>query len=221
MPNEKIFIAVAGNIGSGKTTLTTMLSEKFGWTPHFEVVQDNPYLADFYQDMARWAFPLQIFFLTHRFTAHRQVSQGTCSAIQDRSIYEDAHIFARNLYEQGVMQERDYRTYQELYQTLCGFLTPPDLVVYLKKSVPSLEKQIAKRARAYEQKIPTNYLTSLNDYYNDWMETYSLGKKLIIPSDDLDFLKNQNDFDSLSEQIFEALGQRDLFLTPERGKKRT
>src|ERR1700746_1248680 len=135
LSNEKIFIVVAGNIGTGKTTLTQMLSKRFGWTPHFECVAENPYLADFYKDMSRWSFPLQIFFQKNRFRAHQKITAGTDSAIQDRSIYEDANIFARNLYETGHMQERDYRNYLDLYQTMCDFLTPPDLVIYLRKSL--------------------------------------------------------------------------------------
>lgn len=216
MPNEKIFIAIAGNIGTGKTTLTHMLSERYGWTPHFEATQDNPYLADFYKDMGRWSFPLQIFFLNNRFQAHRNVSLGTSSAVQDRSIYEDANIFARNLYEQKFMEKRDYDNYLNLYAAMCQFLTPPDLVVYLKKSLPSLKSRIAMRGRDYEKDIPTEYLANLNRYYDDWMENYSIGKKLIIPSDGLDFLKNPKDFEYLSDLIFEALGQRDLFLQPAR-----
>lgn len=208
---NKIFIAIAGNIGTGKTTLTNMLSRRFGWEAHFEVVADNPYLADFYKDMARWSFPLQIFFLNHRFGAHQRVTQGANSAIQDRSIYEDANIFARNLYEQGMMEERDYKNYLELYNSMTSFLTPPDLVVYLRKSLPRLKEQITLRGRDYEKNIPDDYLMNLNRYYNDWMESYSLGKKLIIESDDLNFLKNPEDFDFICQNIVSALDQRDLF----------
>lgn len=208
---NKIFIAIAGNIGTGKTTLTNMLSRRFGWEAHFEVVADNPYLADFYKDMARWSFPLQIFFLNHRFGAHQRVTQGANSAIQDRSIYEDANIFARNLYEQGMMEERDYKNYLELYHSMTSFLTPPDLVVYLRKSLPRLKEQITLRGRDYEKNIPDDYLMNLNRYYNDWMESYSLGKKLIIESDDLNFLKNPEDFDFICQNIVSALDQRDLF----------
>ena len=209
---QKIFIAIAGNIGTGKTTLTNMLSRRFGWEAHFEVVADNPYLADFYKDMARWSFPLQIFFLNHRFQAHQLVTQGANSAIQDRSIYEDANIFARNLYETGMMEERDYKNYLQLYQSMVSFLTPPDLVVYLRKSLPKLKEQIALRGRDYEKNIPDEYLTNLNRYYNDWMETYELGNKLIIDSDDLNFLKNPDDFELVCQNLVSALDQRDLFL---------
>lgn len=212
MSSQKIFIAIAGNIGTGKTTLTNMLSRRFGWEAHFEVVADNPYLADFYKDMSRWSFPLQIFFLNHRFKAHQLVTEGANSAIQDRSIYEDANIFARNLYETKMMSERDYRNYLDLYESMVSFLNPPDLVLYLRKSLPKLKEQITLRGREYEKNIPDDYLSSLNRYYDDWMSTYSLGKKLIIDSDDLNFLKNPEDFEHVCQKIVGALDQRDLFL---------
>lgn len=212
MAGGKIFIAVAGNIGTGKTTLTQLLSRKFGWESHFEAVAENPYLADFYADMNRWSFPLQIFFLNNRFRAHQAISQGSNSAIQDRSIYEDANIFARNLYEQGQMEERDYRNYLELYQAMCEFLSPPDLVIYLRKSLPKLKERIAMRGRDYEKNIPDEYLANLNRYYDDWMHRYDQGNKLIIDSNEMDFLNNPKDFDYLCRQIVGALDQRDLFL---------
>jgi deoxyadenosine/deoxycytidine kinase len=209
---SKIFVAVAGNIGTGKTTLTQMLSRRFGWTPHFESVTNNPYLSDFYADMGRWSFPLQIFFLNHRFKAHQQISQSTDSAIQDRSIYEDASIFARNLYEGGQMEERDFQNYLNLYEVLCGFLTPPDLILYLRKSLPCLKRQIQLRGRDYEKSIPDRYLEDLNRFYDDWMQNYSLGHKLIIDSDGLDFVARPEDFEKICSQILESLDQRDLFL---------
>jgi deoxyadenosine/deoxycytidine kinase len=212
LATEKIFIAVAGNIGTGKTTLTHRLSKRFGWEPHFEAVADNPYLADFYRDMGRWSFPLQIFFLNNRFKVHQSVSEGTNSAIQDRSIYEDANIFARNLHEQGFMEERDYRNYLELYGVMCSFLSPPDLVIYLKKSLPKLKERIAMRGRDYEKSIPDEYLFNLNHYYDEWMQNYNLGKKLIVESDELDFLNNPQHFDDLTRRILGALDQRDMFL---------
>lgn len=212
MGTQKIFVAVAGNIGTGKTTLTKMLSERFGWEAHFECVTENPYLADFYADMARWSFPLQVFFLNNRFRAHQKVTQGADSSIQDRSIYEDANIFARNLYEQGLMEKRDYHNYLELYEAMSSFLTPPDLVIYLRKSLPKLKEQIAKRGRDYEKNIPEDYLINLNKYYDDWMHSYSLGKKLIIDSDGLDFCKSSEDFDHVAKNILNVLDQRDLFL---------
>ena len=212
LSSQKIFIAIAGNIGTGKTTLTNMLSRRFGWEAHFEVVADNPYLSDFYDDMSRWSFPLQIFFLNHRFKAHQRVTEGANSAIQDRSIYEDANIFARNLYEQKLMSERDYRNYLDLYQSMIAFLSPPDLVIYLKKSLPKLKEQITLRGRDYEKNIPDDYLANLNRYYDDWMLNYDLGKKLVIESDHLNFLKNPEDFEGICQKLVSALDQRDLFL---------
>jgi deoxyadenosine/deoxycytidine kinase len=212
LSSQKIFIAIAGNIGTGKTTLTNMLSRRFGWEAHFEVVADNPYLSDFYKDMSRWSFPLQIFFLNHRFKAHQLVTEGANSAIQDRSIYEDANIFARNLFETKMMSERDYRNYLDLYESMVAFLNPPDLVLYLRKSLPKLKEQITLRGREYEKNIPDDYLSSLNRYYDDWMSSYSLGKKLVIDSDDLNFLKTPADFELVCQKIVGALDQRDLFL---------
>jgi deoxyadenosine/deoxycytidine kinase len=210
--DQKIFVAVAGNIGTGKTTLTKMLSQRFGWEAHFEVVAENPYLADFYRDMRRYSFPLQIFFLNSRFKAHQMVTERTNSAIQDRTIYEDAAIFARNLFEQGQMEERDYQNYLELYRVMASFLSPPDLIIYLRKSLPKLKERIAQRGRDYEKNIPDEYLSSLNRYYDDWMDSYDVGKKLIVESDHLDFIDRPEDFDQLCLQIVDNLPQRDLFL---------
>lgn len=217
MANGKIFVAVAGNIGTGKTTLTQLLSKRFGWDAHFEAVTDNPYLADFYADMNRWSFPLQIFFLNNRFRAHQTISAGSDSAIQDRSIYEDANIFARNLYESGAMEERDYRNYLDLYNVMCQYLTPPDLVIYLRKSLPKLKERITMRGRDYERGIPEEYLMNLNRYYDDWMLNYDMGKKLIIESDKLDFLHVPEDFDDVCRRIMNALDQPDLFLGKSEG----
>lgn len=212
MAGGKIFIAVAGNIGTGKTTLAQMLSNRFSWTAHFESVTDNPYLADFYADMGRWSFPLQIFFLNNRFKAHQKISSESNSAIQDRSIYEDANIFARNLFETGFMQERDYKNYLDLYSVMCQYLNPPDLVIYLRKSLPKLTQQISKRGRDYERNIPHEYLSNLNRYYDEWMVKYDLGKKLIIDSDGLDFVAHPEDFEKIAQSILAQLDQRDLFL---------
>lgn len=208
------FITIAGNIGAGKTTMTRLLSERFGWRPHFEAVSENPYLSDFYSDMHRYSFNIQVFFLNHRFRAHQAIVQGGHSAIQDRSIYEDAHIFARNLYEQGKMETRDYHNYLALYKTLCSFLEPPDLMIYLKKSLPVLKERIAERGRDFEKNIPDEYLADLNRYYEEWMADYSVGKKLIIDTDDLDFLHNADHFEWICQKIVDQLDQRDLFLTP-------
>lgn len=220
MSQQKIFVVVAGNIGTGKTTLTQMLSREFGWDSHFEAVADNPYLADFYTDMGRWSFPLQVFFLNNRFKTHQGIATGTTSAIQDRSIYEDANIFARNLRETSVMSERDYLNYLDLYETMCKFLTPPDLMIYLRKSLPNLKQQIQKRGRDFEKNIPDEYLSSLNRYYDEWVSKYTLGKKLVIESDNLDFVKNPEDFNKISKQVIEQLDQRDFFLDS-RGVRRS
>lgn len=214
MTSPKIFIAVAGNIGTGKTTLTKMLSERFSWKAHFEVVADNPYLADFYSDMSRWSFPLQVFFLNTRFKSHQNITEGTHSAIQDRSIYEDANIFARNLYEKGNMEKRDFDNYIALYHAMNEFLSPPGVIVYLKKSLPRLKERITQRGRDYEQNIPDEYLADLNRYYNEWMDHYDLGKKLIIESDHLDFVKRPEDFDYICNSVLETIDQGDLFLKP-------
>ena len=189
-----------------------MLSERFGWEPHFEAVSYNPYLADFYKDMNRWSFPLQIYFLNNRFRAHQKISIGTNSAIQDRSIYEDANIFARNLFEQGNMEERDYRNYLELYETMCQYLTPPDLILYLRKNLSILKRRIAQRGRDYEKGIPDSYLINLNRYYDDWMNQYTLGKKLIIESDEMDIVAKPSDFDEIAKRILNELDQPDFFL---------
>ncbi len=214
MAADKIFIAIAGNIGAGKTSLTRMLSEKFGWEAHFEAVTNNPYLEDFYRDMARWSFNLQVFFLNNRFTAHQNITLGNNSAVQDRSIYEDANIFARSLYEQGKMEERDFKNYLDLYGVMQQFLAPPDLIVYLRKSLRVLKAQISKRGRSYEADIPEEYLANLGHYYDDWLERYDFGPKLILNTDDLNFVERKEDFELIANKIVEALDQKDLFLLP-------
>lgn len=212
MATGKNFVAIAGNIGTGKTSLTQMLATRFGWVPHLEAVGNNPYLEHFYQDMKRWSFPLQVYFLTHRFKSHRMIAEGLHSAVQDRSIYEDAHIFARNLYEQGQMEKREYHNYLDLYQCMSQALQPPDVIVYLKKSLPHLKKGILKRNREYEKNLPDQYLLDLNRYYEDWFEHYSLGKKLVIESDSLDFVNQSEDFDVVCEKILGTLDQGDFLL---------
>ena len=212
MASQKIFIAVAGNIGNGKTTLTQMLSEHFKWEAHFESVSDNPYLADFYVDMKRWSFPLQIYFMTHRVKGHQQITEGQFSAIQDRTIYEDANIFARNLFEQGLMEERDYLNYLEVYRVVTGTLQAPDLMIYLRKSLPRLKEQIKKRGRDYEQDMPADYLSNLNRYYDEWIGGYSIGNKLVIESDDLDFVSRKEDFELICQKVLGSIDQQDLFM---------
>jgi deoxyadenosine/deoxycytidine kinase len=212
MGSQKIFRAVAGNIGTGKTTLTEMLAKHFQWEPHFESVSDNPYLTDFYGDMKRWSFALQIYFMTHRVKAHNTITQGNASAIQDRTIYEDANIFARNLFEQNLFEERDYKNYLEVYKVVTEPLPAPDLMIYLRKSLPRLKEQITKRGRDYEQDMPADYLSNLNRYYDEWIGNYSIGKKLVIESDHLDFVANPDDFAVICKQVNECLDQQDFFI---------
>jgi deoxyadenosine/deoxycytidine kinase len=206
-----MFVVVAGNIGSGKTTLTKKLSERLGWKPHFESVSDNPYLADFYKDMSRWSFPLQVYFLTHRFNTHKLIESAPASSVQDRSIYEDANIFARALYEQGNLDSRDYENYRTLFESMIQYLSPPTLMIFLKRSVPKLQERIKQRGRDYEQAIPVDYLTSLNHYYDDWYANYNLGKSLIVDTDELDFLDNEEHFDRLVKRIWDSIDQKDMF----------
>ncbi|HEY8278633.1 MAG TPA: deoxynucleoside kinase [Bdellovibrionota bacterium] len=208
----KLFITIAGNIGTGKTTLTRMLADHYGWKPHFESVADNPYLKDFYEDMARWSFPLQIYFLNHRYKVHREVGLGSASAIQDRSIYEDSHIFARNLFESGKMEERDFRNYKDLYGEMIKHLPAPDLMIYLRKSLPRLVQQIKQRGRDFEQQIPEDYLACLNRYYEEWIGGYKEGRLLVIDSDELDFVTHPEHFDLIARQILDKIDQRELFL---------
>lgn len=208
----KLFITIAGNIGTGKTTLTRMLADHYGWKPHFESVADNPYLKDFYDDMSRWSFPLQIYFLNHRYKVHREVGISSGSAIQDRSIYEDCHIFARNLVESGKMEQRDYLNYKDLYMEMIKHLPPPDLMIYLRKSLPKLVGQIKRRGRDFEQNIPEDYLGCLNRYYEEWIGGYDTGPLLVIDSDELDFVAKPEDFDLIARRILDKIDQRELFL---------
>lgn len=182
----KWFVAVSGNIGSGKSTITTLLSEKLGWKPYYEVVDENPYLPDFYADMPRWSFHLQVFFLSKRFQHHQEIVSAPGSVIQDRTIYEDAEIFARNLYLQGLMDERDFRNYYELFNTLLQFLHPPDLIIYLRASMPTLLERIRRRARDFERRIPAEYLAQLNERYGEWIERFTLCPVLTVDADRLD-----------------------------------
>lgn len=183
-------IAVAGNIGSGKTTLTTLLSKQFKWEPHYEDVDDNPYLNDFYEDMQRWSFNLQIYFLNSRFGQVAKIMKSGKTVIQDRTIYEDANIFAPNLHAMGLMTTRDYKNYQELFTLMVEFIKPPDLLIYLRGSVSSLVKQIEKRGRAYENSIRIDYLRRLNERYEAWISTYEHGKMLVIDIDEINFAEN-------------------------------
>ncbi|RYY88241.1 MAG: deoxynucleoside kinase [Chitinophagaceae bacterium] len=194
-------IAVAGNIGAGKTTLTEMLSKHYRWIPQFEDVDDNPYLNDFYEDMPRWSFPLQIYFLNGRLRQLIEIQRGTETVIQDRTIYEDAHIFAPNLHEMGLMTKRDYDNYFTFFSTLKSMVQPPDLLIYLQCSVPTLVGQIQKRGRDYEENIRLDYLKRLNDYYNKWIESYKEGPLLIINGDENKFGERPEDFGKIVNLI--------------------
>jgi len=205
----KRFVAIAGNIGVGKSTLTALLSERLNWEPFFEAVNDNPYLADFYQDMQRWSFHSQIYFLSRRLRHHWQLLQRANPVVQDRTVYEDAEIFARNLYQQGLMDERDYRSYSELYEVVTTVLPPPDLIVYLRASVPTLQERIYHRGRPYEQHIAPTYLEQLNELYEEWINGCSLCPVLSVPSDDLDFVVNASHLELITEKIFEKLHGRE------------
>ena len=207
----KRFIVVAGNIGAGKSTLVRMLSERLDWFPYYEPVTQNPYLADFYGDMHRWSFHLQIYFLSNRFRYQKLIQESSESVIQDRSIYEDAEIFARNLYDIGKMDERDYKNYVALFHVMMAYLRAPDLMIYLKASVDTLTNQIAKRGREFEANIPRAYLEQLNVLYEDWINRYSIGKVLVIPSDDLDFVHRPKDFEYVAQLVKDALPQMELF----------
>ncbi len=194
---SKIFVAVAGNIGSGKSSLTRLLSEHYGWKAFFESVDDNPYLADFYADMNRWSFNLQVYFLSKRFNDHKKIVEGSESVIQDRSIYEDAEIFARNLYLIGKMDKRDYENYVELYHVMIQYLQPPNLLIYLDARIETLTKQISRRGRGYEQTIPQSYLEQLSMHYREWIGSYKEGPLLVIPSDEVDFVHERGDFNRM------------------------
>jgi deoxyadenosine/deoxycytidine kinase len=210
------FVAVAGNIGVGKTTLVKKLCDNLDWTPFFEPEKENPYLPDFYKDMQTWAFHSQIFFLTRRLKAHKDLCVHPGSVIQDRSVYEDAEIFAHNLYRQKQIGERDYQTYQELYQALVEFLPPPDLVLYIKASVPTLQQRIKQRGRDYEDQIDPNYLTQLNQLYDQWIDNFKLCPVLTIPGDDLDFVANNGHLNLIIEKVQEKLTGKDIVIFTEK-----
>ena len=194
-------IAVAGNIGAGKTTLTELLSKHYKWIPHFEDVDHNPYLMDFYEDMPRWSFNLQIYFLNSRLQQLVEIQKGTETVIQDRTIYEDANIFAPNLHEMGLMSKRDFDNYYLFFQTLKGMIQPPDLLIYLKASVPTLVGQIQKRGREYEENIRLDYLKRLNEYYNKWIENYKEGSLLVIDVDKNKFPENEEHLGDIIRKV--------------------
>lgn len=212
----KKFVAVAGNIGVGKSTLVAMLSERLRWQPFYEPEADNPYLADFYRDMRAWSFHSQIFFLTHRLRAHRLLVEHPTSAIQDRSVYEDAEVFACNLFKQGLMDPRDYGAYHDLYLVLSEFLPPPDLVIYLRASVPTLLQRINRRGREYERQITPEYLEQLASLYEEWIHRFSLCPVLTVPADDLDYVANSGHLDLIVRKVQEKLtGKEEVIFDPE------
>lgn len=198
---SRTFCAVAGNIGSGKSTLTSLLAERFAWRPYYEHVDGNPYLADFYSDMQRWAFHLQVYFLSKRFQHHQEILASPESVIQDRTIYEDAEIFARNLYENGHIDERDHANYRELFDTMIQFLEPPDLLIYLRTSVPVLVERIRTRGREYERAIPVEYLKQLDGHYEDWIARYDLSPLLIVETDACNLVAEEEELTRVVERI--------------------
>jgi len=194
-------IAVAGNIGVGKTTLTELLAKNFNWEPHYELVDNNPYLDDFYTDMQRWAFNLQVYFLNSRFNQLKEIQSSGKNVIQDRTIYEDAHIFAPNLHAMGLITTRDFENYATLFDLMSSFVKAPDLLIYLRASVPTLVRQIQARGRDYESSIRIDYLTRLNERYEAWISKYDKGKLLIIDTDDIDFTLNPEDLGLIIDKV--------------------
>ena len=199
-------LAVSGNIGSGKTTLTEKLAKHYGWSAEFEAVDDNPYLPDIYEDMKRWSFHLQVYFLNSRFNQIKKIQESTISTIQDRTIYEDAYIFAANLYKSNLLSERDYANYKSLFDSMIAHVKAPDLLIYLKADIPKLVGQIEKRGRTYETAMRIDYLKNLNSHYEEWIAGYKEGKLLIIDVNNLDFVERASDFSFIVEKI-----EREIF----------
>ena len=194
-------IAIAGNIGAGKTTLTGLLAKHFGWEPHYEDVETNPYLNSFYEDMQRWSFNLQVYFLANRLRQIINIHSSGHNVIQDRTIYEDAYIFAPNLHEMNLMETRDFENYSALFELISALIKPPDLLIYLRSSVPNLVKQIQRRGRVYEESIRLDYLKSLNERYENWITKYKQGKLLIVNVDEVNFADNPQDLGFVIEKI--------------------
>ena len=194
-------VAIAGNIGAGKTTLTKLLAKHYKWDPHFESVEENPYLDDFYSEMERWSFNLQVYFLNSRFRQILELRKGGKDIIQDRTIYEDSQIFAPNLHAMGLMTNRDFSNYSSLFELMENLVTPPDLLIYLRADISSLVGNIHKRGRDYENSISIDYLSRLNERYEAWISNYTKGKLLIIDVDNLDFVENQEDLGSIIDKI--------------------
>ena len=211
----KTYVVLAGNIGAGKSTLVRMMCDQLGWEPYFEPVAENPYLADFYHDMKQWAFHSQVFFLTWRARSHRALLNIPRPVVQDRSFYEDAEVFASALHRQGAMSDRDWETYRGLYQTLTTLLAPPDLVVYLRASVPTLRRRIAQRGRDFEAAISDAYLEELNVLYEEWIGGFTLAPVLTVPSDRLDFVRDSKDLSAIIATVEERLRGRQGTLFPD------
>lgn len=199
--SSNLHVAVSGNIGSGKTTLTGLLGKHYGWETHYEDVDGNPYINDFYSEMQRWSFNMQIYYLNNRFNQIMEVREGKKNVIQDRTIYEDAYIFAPNLHSMGLMTTRDFETYFSLFNLIDNFVQPPDLLIYLRASVPRLVSQIQNRGREYEEAIRLDYLKRLNERYEAWISTYDKGKLLIIDVDNNNFIDNQEDLGEIIRKI--------------------
>lgn len=203
-----MLIAIAGNIGSGKSSLTSLLHQEFGWVPYFESVDDNPYLPDFYADMRRWSFHLQVYFLSKRFILHREISESAATVVQDRSIYEDAEIFAVNLHNIGMMDERDYDNYRALYAAMTSYLQPPDLLIYLRADFATLQRQIRLRGRDFEQSIDASYLEQLNVLYEDWIARYKDGPLLVVDTVEMDFVHDMQKQEEVLYLIDNAVHRR-------------
>jgi len=199
--NQLRHIAIAGNIGAGKTTLANKLSHHYGWSTEFEAVDNNPYLVDFYGDMKQWAFHLQVYFLNSRLKQAIRIRESEETVVQDRSIYEDCYVFAKNLHESGNMSDRDYQNYLDLFDSMSAVITPPDLLIYLRADIPKLVGQIEKRGRDYEETIRIDYLKNLNKHYEAWVKQYDIGKLVIIDVNQLDYLNNVEDFALIVSKI--------------------
>jgi deoxyadenosine/deoxycytidine kinase len=206
----KYFIAIAGNIGAGKSTLTGILADAFGWQPFYEANAENPYLVDFYADMQRWSFHSQVFFLGKRLEHHRLLVDHPTSVVQDRTVYEDAEVFACNLYQQGTLSERDYATYRRLYQAISSFLPPPHLIIYLQATVETLLARIAKRGRDFERGIAPDYLARLNALYDEWIDHWTACPVLRVPTDELDFQYNQQDAARVVRDVQAVLSKKTM-----------
>ncbi len=208
------YVVVAGNIGAGKSTLVSLLAEHLGFIAYFEPVLENPFLKDFYADMRRWALQSQLFFLSHRATMHQKLSADTHSVVQDRSIYEDAEVFAKNLYVQGNMEKREWLVYQDLYRTLTEILPHPSLVIYIRASVPTLQARIAQRGRDFESAIPDAYLEGLNVLYEEWISSFTMAPVLTIPGDSLDFVAESRDLQVILRTVTKRLEDNQPYLFP-------